>query len=123
MYCIDVPGVIYEHSTRNYVDMDIDCDGKDREGGACKDDKTGQGQTAFQDQVKKASQNKLEDLDANKIPYVVFGNTGAHPSFDPESHGMKPLSIMAIVCNNQLVSTAISKTPPSAVGRHGVRSK
>ena len=82
--------------------MDIDCDGANRQAGKCANDPTGQSQTAFRDQVHAIS--GLEDLDANVHPYVVFGNEGASPSFNPQGKGMKPLSVMAIVCNNQLVS-------------------
>jgi len=45
----------------------------------------------------------IPDLDANLHPYVVFGNEEHSPSFDPEAHGMERLSVMAIVCNNQVV--------------------
>ena len=37
-------------------------------------------------------------------PYVVLGNEGADPSFDPQSAGVQPLSVVAVVCNGQLVS-------------------
>lgn len=77
--------------------MDIDCDGLNDKGGDCGADETGQGQTAFKDQL---SQYGIEDLDANLHPYVVFGNT----DFDPQEYGMEPLSVMAVVCNNQVVS-------------------
>lgn len=46
----------------------------------------------------------IKDLDANVHPYVVFGNRGTPPlEFDPEANGMRPLSVMAVVCNGQLV--------------------
>lgn len=80
--------------------MDIDCDGANDKGGACANDPSGQGITAFQDQV---SQYGIQDLDANIHPYVVFGNSGDNPSYDPQAQGnMQPLSVMAVVCNNQL---------------------
>ncbi len=103
-YCGDIPNAIFLHSTNNggeWADMDIDCDGANLGAGKCANDPSGQGQTAFQDTV--ASYNVgISDLDANKIPYVVFGNSGATPSFDPQSVGMQPLSVMAVVCNNSL---------------------
>lgn len=77
--------------------MDVDCDGLNDKGGDCGSDETGQGETAFKDQL---SQYGIQDLDANVHPYVVFGNT----NFDPQQYGMEPLSIMAVVCNNQVVS-------------------
>lgn len=79
--------------------MDIDCDGANRSGGACANDPSGQGETAFKDTVQTYG---IEDLDANIHPYIVFGNEGGNPSFNPQSKGIKPLSVFAIVCNNQL---------------------
>lgn len=81
--------------------MDIDCDGANNSAGACSNDPSGQGETAFKDTVQSFG---IEDLDANIHPYVVFGNEGADPSFSPEQFGMQPLSVMAVVCNNQVVS-------------------
>lgn len=82
--------------------MDVDCDGADNGAGACSNDPSGQGQTAFKDEV---SQYGISDLNANIHPYVVFGNDGSSPSFDPKKYGMQPLGVMAVVCNGQLVST------------------
>ena len=82
--------------------MDIDCDGANNSAGACANDPSGQGQTAFKDTVKGYG---IKDLDANLHPYVVFGNEGSSPSFNPQSKGMKPLSVMAVVCSNQVVRT------------------
>jgi chitosanase len=82
--------------------MDIDCDGVNRSAGACANDQTGQDQTAFMDTVKTFG---IPDLDANVHPYVVFGNAEAVPSFVPQDHDIKPLSVMAVICNDQVVST------------------
>nr|POF15535.1 endo-chitosanase [Quercus suber] len=101
-YCGDISGAIFLHSAGNggqYDNMDIDCDGANDKAGACANDPSGQSITAFQDQV---SQFGISDLDANVHPYVVFGNSGSSPTFDPTSQGMQPLSLMAVVCNNQL---------------------
>lgn len=81
--------------------MDIDCDGANNSAGACSNDPSGQGETAFKDTVQSFG---IDDLDANIHPYVVFGNEGADPSFSPEQFGMQPLSVVAVVCNNQVVS-------------------
>jgi chitosanase len=95
--------------------MDIDCDGANRQAGKCANDPTGQSQTAFQDEVRAIS--GLEDLDANIHPYVVFGNEGSSPSFNPQNKGMKPLSVMAVICNNQLVRNwCFSETSCTANG-------
>jgi hypothetical protein len=80
--------------------MDIDCDGANNSAGACANDPSGQSETAFKDTVQTFG---ISDLDANIHPYVVFGNEGGSPSFNPQP-SMKPLSVMAVVCNNQVVS-------------------
>lgn len=101
-YCGDIPNAIFLHSQRNggqYDNMDIDCDGSNMYGGKCSNDPTGQPETAFKDQV---SQYGISDLDATIHPYVVFGNEGAVPNFDPQEYGMKPLSVMAVVCDGQV---------------------
>ncbi|KAG5767038.1 hypothetical protein H9Q72_004881 [Fusarium xylarioides] len=100
VYCGDISGAIYlKGSNGNYDNMDIDCDGANNHAGACSNDPSGQGETAFKDTVKNYG---IPDLDANVHPYVVFGNDGASPSFDPAQHGIKPLSVMAVVCNGQV---------------------
>ncbi|QGI83540.1 hypothetical protein CEK25_010269 [Fusarium fujikuroi] len=99
-YCGDISGAIYlKGSNGNYDNMDIDCDGANNHAGACSNDPSGQGETAFKDTVKNYG---IPDLDANVHPYVVFGNDGASPSFDPQQHGIKPLSVMAVVCNGEV---------------------
>ena len=79
--------------------MDIDCDGANSHGGNCGYDESIQDQTSFKDIV--SSQYGIPDLDANIHPYVVFGNT----DYDPQRDGMWPLSVMVVVCGDQLVST------------------
>lgn len=83
--------------------MDIDCDGANSHGGNCGYDESIQDQTSFKDLV--SSQYGIPDLDANIHPYVVFGNT----DYDPQRDGMWPLSVMVVVCGNQLVS---GRSPP-----------
>ncbi|GAQ10133.1 endo-chitosanase [Aspergillus lentulus] len=98
-YCGDIPGAIFISSSKGYTNMDIDCDGANNSAGKCANDPSGQGQTAFKSDVKKFG---ISDLNANVHPYVVFGNEEHSPSFSPQSHGMQPLSVMAVVCNGQL---------------------
>ncbi|KAI9924389.1 hypothetical protein ASPWEDRAFT_34863 [Aspergillus wentii DTO 134E9] len=93
-YCGDHKGLVYLTG-----DMDVGCDGFDNTEGKCTNDPSGQSNTAFQDTVR---QHGISDLKANIHSYIVFGNTGATPSFNPQSVGMKPLSVMLVVCNNQL---------------------
>ncbi|KAM3515627.1 hypothetical protein MY11210_000805 [Beauveria gryllotalpidicola] len=98
-YCGDIPNAIFLKSDGAYDNMDIDCDGVNRSAGACADDKTGQDQTAFMDTVKTYG---IPDLDANLHPYVVFGNAEANPTFVPQDNDIRPLSVMAVICNDQL---------------------
>ncbi|GFF57350.1 hypothetical protein IFM51744_09176 [Aspergillus udagawae] len=98
-YCGDIPGAIFISSAKGYTNMDIDCDGANNSAGKCANDPSGQGQTAFKSDVKKFG---ISDLNANVHPYVVFGNEEHSPKFSPQSQGMQPLSVMAVVCNGQL---------------------
>ncbi|KAK1761600.1 family 75 glycoside hydrolase [Echria macrotheca] len=90
------------------ANMDIDCDGA--QGGSADDGRCGastdtQSITAFQQTVRQYGKG-IRDLNANVHPYVVFGNTGSKPgweSFDPQQYGIEPLSVMAVVCGDQLV--------------------
>ena len=107
-YCGDYKGLIYISGprTKPLADMDVDCDGADRSAGKCADDTSGQDQTSFKNKAKKYN---IPDLNSSIHSYVVFGNQDAKPSFDPRKAGMEPLSVMAVVCNDQLVS--FSETP------------
>lgn len=82
--------------------MDIDCDGEQKGGdGRCKSSGDTQSQTSFKGQIPGRA---IKDLNANIHPYVVFGNEGDYtPTFDPRAHGIKPLSVMAVVCGDKLV--------------------
>ncbi|KAK2733937.1 hypothetical protein FQN57_001920 [Myotisia sp. PD_48] len=103
VYCGDrlqSDGIIYitgPSSSTPLADMDIDCDGANHTKGDCKNDNSGQGQTAFKDEVSKYG---IEDLDANKHGYVVLGNE--RPRYLPSQSGVLSLSVVAVVCNNQL---------------------
>jgi hypothetical protein len=81
--------------------MDIDCDGNLSYAGdgRCGSSTDTQGETAFKDQVQ---QYGIPDLNSYIHPYVVFGNVGSD-QFDPTKYGVKPLSVMAVVCGNKLV--------------------
>lgn len=114
-YCKDnATGVIYLHGNNDlFANMDVDCDGLQSEGD-CSSDGDTQSETRWKDQVQEYSgltDAPVDDLDANKIPYVVFGNEceGDCPegfnTFDPRKYGVQPLSVMAVLCNNQLVRT------------------
>ncbi|KPM38292.1 hypothetical protein AK830_g8260 [Neonectria ditissima] len=101
--------VVYLQGTKGQlVNMDIDCDGV--QGSAADDGRCGssgdtQSVTSFQDVVAGYGTGQ-RDLDANVHPYVVFGNAGSKPgykTFDPRAHGIKPLSVMAVVCGSKLI--------------------
>ncbi|KAL6907257.1 fungal chitosanase of glycosyl hydrolase group 75 domain-containing protein [Trichoderma evansii] len=102
-------GIVYLQSINGKLaNMDIDCDGIQggpADDGRCGDSSDTQSITAFADTVASYGTGQ-QDLDANAHPYVVFGNDGSKPNwrtFDPQSVGVEPLSVMAVVCNNQLV--------------------
>jgi len=86
--------------------MDIDCDGKQGgpgEDGRCGSSSDTQSQTSFKDTVAEYGAG-IDDLNAKVHSYVVFGNEGTNPSFKPDKYNIKPLSVMAVVCGNKLVS-------------------
>jgi chitosanase len=86
--------------------MDIDCDGANNGKGDCANDPSGQSMTAFKDTVASYG---IEDLDSNVHTYVVLGNDNSASEgdggqkFDPQEHGVKPLSVLAVVCGDKLV--------------------
>ncbi|KAK3368382.1 glycoside hydrolase family 75 protein [Podospora didyma] len=101
--------VIYlKGSGTAFADMDIDCDGtqgSSADDGRCGSSGDTQSVTSFQDTVKGYNKG-IKDLDANIHPYVVFGNEGTKSgwkTFDPEKYGIKPLSIIAVVCGEKLI--------------------
>ncbi|OAQ60363.1 glycoside hydrolase family 75 [Pochonia chlamydosporia 170] len=97
VFCGDIPNALFlKGSSGNYDNMDIDCDGADDKAGACSNDPSGYGETSFKDTVQSYG---ISDLNANIHPYVVFNEA---PYFNPQKYGMKPLSVMAVVCNNQV---------------------
>ena len=93
---------IFLHGPGTFANMDIDCDGLQEGGdGRCENSDDTQSQTAFAGQIPG---NAIKDFNANIHPYVVFGNEGDYsPTFDPRKHGIKPLSVMAVVCGEKLV--------------------
>ena len=97
--------------------MDIDCDGVQNgtgNDGRCGSSDDTQSMTAFLDTVKRYKQG-IADLNPFVHPYVVFGNVGSNganeASFEPQAHGIEPLSIMAVVCGNNMVSAPENKAP------------
>lgn len=91
------------------VNMDIDCDGTQNgpgSDGRCQSSTDTQSETTFRDDFRGYGTGQ-RDLNAFVHPYVVFGNEGTKkgwPTFDPQKNGVKPLSVMAVICNNKLVS-------------------
>lgn len=88
--------------------MDIDCDGQQGDAlddGRCGSSTDTQGETAFKSTI--AGYNKgISDLNSFAHPYVVFGNEGTksgYITFDPRQYGVEPLSVIGVICNNQLV--------------------
>lgn len=91
--------------------MDIDCDGAivKNDDGRCDNAHSTQSTTAMKRYVA-ARTDEVTDLNPFVHDYVVFGNTGDKPgwvTFDPRDYNMKPLSVMAVVCGDKLVSARI----------------
>ncbi|KAL3466904.1 fungal chitosanase of glycosyl hydrolase group 75-domain-containing protein [Aspergillus heterothallicus] len=92
------------------ANMDIDCDGTNTTGPdptdhRCTNSPDTQPQTAFQSLLQQPKYN-ISDLNTYIHPYIVLGNTGRRPTyrtFNPQRHGIHPLSLAAVVCNNKLV--------------------
>ncbi|ORY60979.1 family 75 glycoside hydrolase [Pseudomassariella vexata] len=92
------------------ANMDLTCAGVPggvADTGACADgfEPETDGPTAFRDLVREEHPN-LADLNPYVHPYVVFGNKGSfsgQPAFEPQDYGIVPLSLIAIVCNSQLI--------------------
>lgn len=82
--------------------LDIDCDGLSPKGGDCYNDPSPQNQMAFGWKAEELSGGAITELDAKVHPYMVFGNEGLKPVFNPRDFGMPPLGVMAVVCNHQV---------------------
>ncbi|KAK4187895.1 fungal chitosanase of glycosyl hydrolase group 75-domain-containing protein, partial [Podospora australis] len=90
--------------------MDIDCDGVQggpSDDGRCSIEKSPdyQSATAFRDELRRYNVPGVSDLNPYIHPYVVFGNSAEDPAkkknwkvFDPQKYGVRPLSVMAVVC-------------------------
>lgn len=94
----------------NLVNMDIDCDGALGTGdGSCDSSQDTQDETAFKDTITSYKAG-IKDLNAYIHSYVVLGNEGSksgYVTFEPESVGVDPLSLVAVVCGNKMVSNQI----------------
>jgi chitosanase len=100
-YCGDIPKAIYLKGKRGLYDkMEITCDGVRNVDGPCSKDPDRVGDTAFKEVAREKG---WPDLDPSIHSYVVFGNDGDKATFDPQAVGMRPYSVVAVVCNNQVV--------------------
>ncbi|KAL2139016.1 hypothetical protein VTI28DRAFT_5897 [Corynascus sepedonium] len=113
-YCGDhlkTLGVIYiQGRSGALANLDVDCDGAPRNGssndGRCRRELSPdvQNATSFRDVIGSYGSGSVVDLDPYVHPYVVFGNARGTRSrsgwqtFDPAEYGMRPLSVMAVVC-------------------------
>lgn len=91
--------------------MDIDCDGAKNPLCPVRAGSDTQLWTSFRDSVRSYG---ISDLDASIHNYVVLGNadddhTPGYTTFRPQDYGVQPLSLMAVVCNSQLVSAFTEK--------------
>lgn len=106
-------GIMYlQGKNGELVNMDIDCDGALGDGdGSCDSSTDTQGQTTFQETVSGYGKG-VDDLNAYVHSYVVLGNDGdksGYINFKPEQYGVEPLSIVAVVCGDQMVSNKAAK--------------
>ncbi|KXH25221.1 fungal chitosanase [Colletotrichum simmondsii] len=109
-YCgdyLDDYKIIYlQGKNGELANMDVDCDGEQAGGdGRCGSSTDTQSETTFRNQLRSYGTGR-RDLNASVHTYVVFGNEGTKsgwPTFNPEKHGVKPLSVIAVVCNNKLL--------------------
>jgi hypothetical protein len=87
----------------------VDCDGTGggpSDDGRCRRELSPdlQGATSFRDTLAGYGRKNVSDLNPYVHPYVVFGNArgtrgrGGWRAFDPSAYGMRPLSVMAVVC-------------------------
>jgi hypothetical protein len=89
--------------------MDVDCDGSGRCGNSL-DQKSETRWQSFVQGYSDIAGSHVDDLNANNVPYVVFGNEGKAPdytTFDPRAHNVQPLSVMAVVCGDQMVCSPL----------------
>lgn len=102
----DSNGIVYiigPSPSMSLADMDVVCNGIDNYTGAGWNDLSGQNVTAFKYSVSKHSTSALSP---NNHTYVVLGNAGQWmPNVDA---GIEPLSVVAVVCNDQLVRSLLS---------------
>ncbi|KAH8128207.1 hypothetical protein ACSS6W_010988 [Trichoderma asperelloides] len=99
-------GIMYLQGTNgNLVNMDIDCDGALGTGdGSCDSSQDTKDETAFKDTITSYKAG-IKDLNAYIHSYVVLGNEGSksgYVTFEPESVGVDPLSVVAVVCGNKM---------------------
>ncbi|KAA8902930.1 fungal chitosanase of glycosyl hydrolase group 75-domain-containing protein [Sphaerosporella brunnea] len=95
-FCTDTAGALYVSGPGELADMDIDCDGAHK----CTGDGSFQSGTAFDD-ILQSQGYGIESLDASKHTFVVLGTCDV--AVDTLTGGpIQPLSLVAVVCNNQL---------------------
>ncbi|KZL85792.1 fungal chitosanase, partial [Colletotrichum incanum] len=110
VYCgdyLDDYKIIYLQGKKGQLaNMDVDCDGAQGGGdGRCGSSTDTQSETTFRDTLREYGTGR-RDLNASVHSYVVFGNQGTKsgwPTFDPTKHGVQPLSVMAVICNDKLL--------------------
>lgn len=117
-YCGDHQGIIYLQGVNGKLaDMDIDCDGSSKSipgDNRCDLSQDTIPETTFKSTVQ---QYGIDDLNAYIHTYVVFGNQGTRAgfvNFRPQDHGMQSLSVMAVVCGDQMVSAILQQWDASS---------
>ncbi|OAA62393.1 glycoside hydrolase family 75 protein [Akanthomyces lecanii RCEF 1005] len=108
-YCgdhLESDGILYvQGKGHKLTNMDIDCDGiLSKKHGDCDSSGDIQHETRFKAEVQSYKKG-LKDLDAYVHSYVVLGNEGSkhnYIEFDPQSVGIEPLSVVAVVCGDKM---------------------
>lgn len=106
-------GVVYLQGPGKMANMDIDCDGEQggpEDDGRCDDTGTTIPQTAIRGTLEEYDVG-IPDLNTHEHSFVVFGNSGGKndwATFDPQSVGVEKASLMAVVCDNQMVYSMLA---------------
>ncbi|WPG98148.1 chitosanase [Acrodontium crateriforme] len=109
VYCADYSDqfMYLQGPNGQLVNMDIDCDGDQRSNrpgndGRCGPSDDTQNETSFGYIAAGYSNSHIKELNAYVHTYVVLGNEDTKPSFNPKDHGIEPLSVVAVVCGDNM---------------------
>lgn len=108
-------GIVYLQGPGKMANMDIDCDGEQggpQDGGRCDDTGSTIPETSIRDTIQGYDVG-ISDLNSHEHSFAVFGNSGSKDdwvTFDPRSVGIEKASLMAVVCDDQMVRSVFDQT-------------